>query len=231
MHLTESASRTSTAEPLGTASAFTAVRADLSGPVSLVLWLTQAMRLDTTASTSRTSIFVLAMLTGGPCSQVEAQESFGRYNFDDSTTTSRRKLQQTCPPGTTSVYSDEALAFRFRSDGITRAADGSLLWNATTPPLLAFTMTRPEDEYYPLASETDYQGDNATMFSEPATIVPSGVYPGLHFESPESARLARGQESTYIAPGNEGAKARRCRVACAVASDRPHLCVQSCSPT
>ena len=48
----------------------------------------------------------------------------------------------TCPDGTTTPYADEALAFRFQADGITRDGDGSLVWNAAAPGELAFVMNR-----------------------------------------------------------------------------------------
>lgn len=63
----------------------------------------------------------------------------------------QRRLQAdaACPVGTTSAYADEALGFRFHSDGITTdMSDGSLRWEAAEPSNLglAFTMTRPDDE-------------------------------------------------------------------------------------
>ena len=79
--------------------------------------------------------------------------------------------------------------------------------NMTAPPMLAFTMTRPRDEYYTWVEEESVQGEYTTSYSAPTTILPPGVYPGLHFESTPSAQLARGPETTYVAPGNEG-KAR-----------------------
>eukprot|EP01046_Picozoa_sp_COSAG06_P014948 COSAG06_NODE_942_length_11372_cov_34.771120_3_plen_921_part_00 len=46
-----------------------------------------------------------------------------------------------CPTGTVKTYADEALAFRFRADGITQDAGGLPVWNAATPSNLSFTMT------------------------------------------------------------------------------------------
>jgi hypothetical protein len=63
-----------------------------------------------------------------------------------------------CPAGTEAAYADEALTFRFQSDGITSdASDGSLRWEAAVPldGDLAFTMTRPsEEEAYTVLSST-----------------------------------------------------------------------------
>jgi hypothetical protein len=114
----------------------------------------------------------------------------------------------TCPAGTTARYGDEALGFRFRSEGITTSAkDGSLRWDAAAPSGLAFTMTRPPD---PAASATQqglYSG--VSNFSEPSRVVPTGVAAGLHFESGPAAtydqvmysnrKLAVGAHNTFFA--------------------------------
>ena len=114
----------------------------------------------------------------------------------------------TCPAGTTARYGDEALGFRFRSEGITTSAeDGSLRWDATVPSGLAFTMTRPPD---PAASATQqglYSG--VANFSEPSRVVPTGVAAGLHFECGPAAtydqamysnrKLAVGAQNTFFA--------------------------------
>ena len=88
-----------------------------------------------------------------------------------------------CSPGTTAAYADEALALRFRSDGITRAVDGSLVWNADVPESgLAFTMTRfeePHSHYDQDEQATYYLGN----YTEPRTELPTGSLSGLHFKS------------------------------------------------
>lgn len=107
----------------------------------------------------------------------------------------------TCPDGTSAAYGDEALAFRFRSEGITTSAeDGSLRWDAAVPSGLAFTMSRPPD---PGATQSWYTGLN---FSEPSRVVPPGVAAGVHFEPSatdqimySNRRLAVGAESTFFA--------------------------------
>ena len=94
----------------------------------------------------------------------------------------------TCPAGTTAVYGDENLAFRFRPENITTAADGSVRWPAIEPPGLAFTMTRyeePPEHYDPSEAATYYSAGNA---SEPTRVLPaSDVIPGLLWDHGEGA--------------------------------------------
>jgi hypothetical protein len=92
-----------------------------------------------------------------------------------------------CPAGTVTTYADEALAFRFRADGITRDANGSLAWNATTPSGLAFTTTRIWSE----AMETTYGAYTDTAVAEPAIITnaegaPSGLLFSYHPGNPDT---------------------------------------------
>jgi hypothetical protein len=47
-----------------------------------------------------------------------------------------------CPAGATNTYADQALAFRFRADGITQDDQGAPVWNAVFPSGLAFVMER-----------------------------------------------------------------------------------------
>ena len=114
----------------------------------------------------------------------------------------------TCPAGTTARYGDEALGFRFRSEGITTSAeDGSLRWDAAAPSGLAFTMTRPPDPAASAAQQGLYSG--VANFSEPSRVVPTGVAAGLHFESGPAAtydqvmysnrKLAVGAHNTFFA--------------------------------
>ena len=113
-----------------------------------------------------------------------------------------------CPAGTTARYGDEALGFRFRSEGITTSAeDGSLRWDAAAPSGLAFTMTRPPDPAASAAQQGLYSG--VANFSEPSRVVPTGVAAGLHFESGPAAtydqvmysnrKLAVGAHNTFFA--------------------------------
>ena len=113
-----------------------------------------------------------------------------------------------CPAGTTARYGDEALGFRFRSEGITISAeDGSLQWDAAVPSGLAFTMTRPPDPAASTAQQGTYSG--VANFSAPSRVVPAGVAAGLHFESGPAAtydqvmyanrKLAVGAQNTFFA--------------------------------
>ena len=113
-----------------------------------------------------------------------------------------------CPAGTTARYGDEALGFRFRSEGITTSAeDGSLRWDAAAPSGLAFTMTRPPDPAASVVQQGMYSG--VANFSEPSRVVPTGAAAGLHFESGPAAtydqvmysnrKLAVGAHNTFFA--------------------------------
>ena len=97
-----------------------------------------------------------------------------------------------CPPGTTDIYRDENLAFRFRPRSITTAEDGSLLWPAVEPPELAFTMTRyvePPEFYDRGEAEEYYLAGNA---SEPSRELPADFLPGLLWEHGPDARYDQG---------------------------------------
>lgn len=99
----------------------------------------------------------------------------------------------TCPPGSTGIYGDENLAFRFRPDGITTGGDGSLVWSASEPPGLAFTMTRleePHENYDEFDADTYYMSGNAT---EPSRITEvDGLLPGLRWDDGVGATYDQG---------------------------------------
>jgi hypothetical protein len=104
----------------------------------------------------------------------------------------------TCPPGTTAVYGDENLAFRFRPDSITTAADGSLLWPAVEPAGLAFTMTRleePHEHHDETEADAYYLVGNA---SEPSRNLPADFLPGLLWEHGEDAGYDQGMRAHII---------------------------------
>ena len=139
-----------------------------------------------------------------------ACDAAGMVPVENTTSTSGSGESECCmcPVGTTASYGDEALGFRFRSEGITTSAeDGSLRWDAVAPSGLAFTMARPPD---PAASAVQQGLYSAVAnFSEPSRVVPTGVAAGLHFESGPAAtydqvmyanrKLAVGAQNTFVA--------------------------------
>ena len=104
--------------------------------------------------------------------------------------TQQAGAQQQCPAGTEAAYDDRALAWRFRPEGITLSANGSLSWAADFPLSgkgagLAFSMTRPKDP----GTQQDFWVYNAT---QPERVKPQGGRPGgVEFGTTDSADQVR----------------------------------------
>eukprot|EP01047_Picozoa_sp_COSAG01_P016087 COSAG01_NODE_816_length_13389_cov_7.068849_6_plen_1558_part_00 len=96
----------------------------------------------------------------------------------------------TCPNGTVTSYADEALMFRFQSDGITRDVNGSLVWNASTPSGLSFLSTMEGCQEAMRHTPLDWERAECTNrpIGEPQiATAANGAPTGLTFSCPDTA--------------------------------------------
>ena len=111
-----------------------------------------------------------------------------------------RQLQSACEPGTTQAYNDEALGFRFQSEGIGRDGNGSVVWNATAPADLAFTMAPPSEFQY--VGTGDWIGGDIPRVEPSLEVDPEGVPVGISFRSIyETARVLVSTRKVAIGAG------------------------------